>query len=132
MPDDSPAAVALGEEYVVVLPAVERRIEVDEVNRLILDVLAQDLQIVAVKSWFFSTTRPRTNRAVAASPPSAATISGTPFCPDAARRVSITRCLHAGNFAAFESRADHHSYGRRDSLPRQRPPVRRGQGSSTG
>ena len=41
-------AVFFREEYVVVLTAVERRVEVDEVNRLILDVLAQDFEIVAV------------------------------------------------------------------------------------
>ncbi len=41
-------AVFFGEEYVVILPAVERRIKVDEVYRLILDVLAQDFEIVAV------------------------------------------------------------------------------------
>jgi hypothetical protein len=54
-----------------------------------------------------------TDQAVAAS---AATISGTPSCPDAASRVSAIvstkRCLHAGNFAACESRAAHHSYRR--------------------
>jgi hypothetical protein len=48
MSDDSSAAVALSEEDVIVLTAVKRRVEVDEVNRLILDVPAQDLQIVAV------------------------------------------------------------------------------------
>src|SRR5271157_2757788 len=41
-------AVFFREEDVVVLAAVERRVEVDEVHRLILDVLAQDLEIVAV------------------------------------------------------------------------------------
>ena len=33
-------AVFFGEEGVVVLAVVERRVEIDEVNRLILDVLA--------------------------------------------------------------------------------------------
>ena len=74
----------------------------------------------------------RTNRAVASPPSSAATISGSPSCPDAASRVSTSRCLHAGNSAAFESHAAHHSYRRRDSVPRQRPPVRRRQDSSAG
>jgi hypothetical protein len=41
-------AVALGEEHVVVLAAVERRVEVDEVDGLVVDVLAQDGQVVAV------------------------------------------------------------------------------------
>jgi hypothetical protein len=36
------------EKDVVTLEAVERRVEVDEVNGLILDVLAQDFEIVAV------------------------------------------------------------------------------------
>ena len=40
--------VVLFEEHVVVLAAVEGRIEIDEVNRLVLDVLAQDGQVVAV------------------------------------------------------------------------------------
>lgn len=41
-------AVALGEEDVVVLTAVEGRVEVDEVDRFVPDVLAQDDEIVAV------------------------------------------------------------------------------------
>src|SRR5712692_8071775 len=61
-----------------------------------------------------------------------ATISGSPSCPDAANSVSTSRCLHAGNFAAIESRAAHHSHRRRDSVPRQRPPVCRRQDSSAG
>ena len=41
-------AVALGEEHVVVLAAVEGRVEVDEVDGLVLDVLAQDGEVIAV------------------------------------------------------------------------------------
>ncbi len=41
-------AVALGEEDVVVLAAVEGRVEVDEVDGLVLDVLAEDGEVVAV------------------------------------------------------------------------------------
>lgn len=41
-------AVALGEEDVVVLAAVEWRIEIDEVYGFVLDVLAQDGEVVAV------------------------------------------------------------------------------------
>ena len=41
-------AVALGEEDVVVLAAVEGRVEIDEVDGLVLDVLAQDDEVVAV------------------------------------------------------------------------------------
>src|SRR5947209_5517644 len=40
--------VALGEEHVVVLAAIERRVEVDQVDRLVLDVLAQDRDVIAV------------------------------------------------------------------------------------
>ena len=43
-----PAAVVLGEEDVVILVAVERRVEVDQVNRLLLDVPAEDVEVVAV------------------------------------------------------------------------------------
>jgi len=43
MPSNLSAAIVPGEEDVVVLAAVEGRVEVDEVNRLIPDVLAQDL-----------------------------------------------------------------------------------------
>lgn len=41
-------AVFFGEEDVVVLAAVEGRIEVDEVDGLVLDVLAEDAEVVAV------------------------------------------------------------------------------------
>jgi hypothetical protein len=37
-------SVFLGEEDVVVLPGVERRVEVDEVDGLILEVAAQDVE----------------------------------------------------------------------------------------
>jgi hypothetical protein len=36
------------EQDVVVGLAVERRIEIDQINRLVLDVLAQDFEIVAL------------------------------------------------------------------------------------
>jgi len=42
-----------GEEHVVVLAAVEGRVEVDEVYRLVLDVLTQDFEIVAVIELIF-------------------------------------------------------------------------------
>src|SRR6202521_5684200 len=42
-----------GEEHVVVLAAVEGRVEVDEVYRLVLDVLAQDFEVVAVMELVF-------------------------------------------------------------------------------
>ena len=44
------AVVALGgfEEEVVIALGVEGRVEIDEVNRLVLDVLAQDVEVVAV------------------------------------------------------------------------------------
>jgi len=41
-------AVALGEEDVVVLAAVEWGIEIDEVDGFVLNVLAEDDQVVAV------------------------------------------------------------------------------------
>lgn len=41
-------AVFLGEEDVVVLIALERRIEIDEVNRMVLDVAAEDFEVIAV------------------------------------------------------------------------------------
>ena len=41
-------AVLFGEEDVVVLAAVEGRVEVDEVDGLVLDVAAQDVEVVAV------------------------------------------------------------------------------------
>jgi hypothetical protein len=40
-------SVLFGEEHVVVLAAVEGWVEVDEVYGLVLDVLAQDFEIVA-------------------------------------------------------------------------------------
>ncbi|MFY9791358.1 MAG: hypothetical protein WA474_18505 [Candidatus Sulfotelmatobacter sp.] len=40
--------VLFGEEDVVVLAAVERRVEVDEIDGLVLDVLAEDGEVVAV------------------------------------------------------------------------------------
>jgi hypothetical protein len=45
---DRPARGRLGEEDVVVLAAVEGRVEVDEVDGFVLDVLAEDAEIVAV------------------------------------------------------------------------------------
>ena len=44
---------ALGEEHVVVLAAVEGRVEVDEVDGFVLDVLAQDFEAVAVIELVF-------------------------------------------------------------------------------
>jgi hypothetical protein len=41
-------AVVLGEEDVVILVAVERRVEIDQVNRLVLLVTPEDIQVVAV------------------------------------------------------------------------------------
>jgi len=41
-------AVALGEEHVVVLAAVKGRVEVDEIDGFVLDVVAKDGEIVAV------------------------------------------------------------------------------------
>jgi hypothetical protein len=46
-------SVLFGEEDVVVLAAVEGWGEVDEVYGLVLDVLAQDFEIVAVKELVF-------------------------------------------------------------------------------
>jgi hypothetical protein len=46
-------AVLFGEEHVVVLAAVEGRIEVDEVDGFVLDVLAQDFEVVAVIELVF-------------------------------------------------------------------------------
>jgi len=47
------SAVLLGEEHVVVLAAVEGRVEVDEVYLLVVEVLAQDFEIVAVIELVF-------------------------------------------------------------------------------
>jgi len=41
-------AVLFLKESVVVLGGVERRVEIDEVNRLVLDVATKDVEIVAV------------------------------------------------------------------------------------
>ena len=41
-------AVLLGEQHVVIGAAVEGRVEVDQVHRLIFDVVAQDFEVVAV------------------------------------------------------------------------------------
>ncbi len=46
-------AVFLGEEDVVVLAGVEGRIEVDEVDGLVLDVPAEDIEVVAVIEMVF-------------------------------------------------------------------------------
>ena len=46
-------AVLFGEEHVVVLAAVEGRVEVDEVDGFVLDVLAQDFEVVAVIELIF-------------------------------------------------------------------------------
>jgi hypothetical protein len=46
-------AVLLGEKYVVVLTRVERRIKIDEVNRLILQISLKDFEIVAVIKQVF-------------------------------------------------------------------------------
>jgi hypothetical protein len=41
-------AVFFGEEDVVILSAVEGRVKVDEIDRLVLDVLTEDGQVIAV------------------------------------------------------------------------------------
>ena len=41
-------AVLFGEEDVVVLAAIEGRVEVDEVDRFVFDVAAEDVEVVAV------------------------------------------------------------------------------------
>jgi hypothetical protein len=46
-------AVFFGEEDVVVLAAVEGRVEVDEVDGLVLNVLAEDSEVVAVIELIF-------------------------------------------------------------------------------
>ncbi len=46
-------AVALGEEHVVVLAAVERWVEIDQVNRLVADVFAQNGEVIAVVKLVF-------------------------------------------------------------------------------
>jgi hypothetical protein len=49
-------AVALREEDVVVLVGLERRVEVDEIDALVLDVPAQDVEVVAVVQVVQSST----------------------------------------------------------------------------
>lgn len=46
-------AVLFGEEHVLVLAAVEGRVEVDEVDGFVLDVLARDFEVVAVIELVF-------------------------------------------------------------------------------
>ena len=46
-------AVFFGEEDVVVLAGVEGRVEVDEVDRLVLDVELEDFEVVAVIELVF-------------------------------------------------------------------------------
>ena len=41
-------AILFGEEDVVILAAVEGRVEIDEVDGFVLDVLVQDGEVVAV------------------------------------------------------------------------------------
>ena len=36
------------EQHVVIAVGIERRVQIDQVNRLVLDVVPQDIQIVAV------------------------------------------------------------------------------------
>jgi len=49
-------AVFFGEEDVVVLPRVEGRVEIDEVDGLVLDVALEDFVVVAVVDWFLGFT----------------------------------------------------------------------------
>ena len=42
------AARLVPKQHVVVSVGIERRVEIDQIDRLILDVVAKDLQIVAV------------------------------------------------------------------------------------
>jgi hypothetical protein len=46
-------AVFFGEEDVVVLAGVEGRVEIDEVHRLVLDVAAEDVEVVSVVERVF-------------------------------------------------------------------------------
>ena len=46
--DFAQGRLALGEECVVILAAVKRRVEVDEIDRLLFDVLTQDFEVIAV------------------------------------------------------------------------------------
>jgi len=54
-------AVLFGEEHVVVLAAVEGRVEVDEVDGFVLEVLAQGFEILAVNKAGFSPLREDSN-----------------------------------------------------------------------
>jgi hypothetical protein len=46
-------AILFGEEHVVVLAAVEERVEINEVDGFVPDVLAQDFEVVAVIELVF-------------------------------------------------------------------------------
>jgi hypothetical protein len=46
-------AVFLGEENVVVLAGVERRVEIDQIDALVFDVAAENFEIVAVIELVF-------------------------------------------------------------------------------
>lgn len=46
-------AVLFGEEDVVVLAGVEGRVEINQINRLVLDVAPKDFKIVAVVERVF-------------------------------------------------------------------------------
>jgi hypothetical protein len=46
-------SVLLGEEDIVVLAGVEGRVEIDEVNRLVLDIPLEDFVVVAVVELVF-------------------------------------------------------------------------------
>jgi len=48
------SAVFLGEEDAVILAAIERRVEIDEVHRLVADVAAQHVEVVAVEKLVVS------------------------------------------------------------------------------
>jgi hypothetical protein len=48
-----PRAVLLGKEHIVILIALEGRIEIDQIHRLILQVAPQDVEIVAVIECVF-------------------------------------------------------------------------------
>jgi hypothetical protein len=43
-----PTAVALGEEDVIILVALERRVKMDKVNRFVFDIAAEYFQVIAV------------------------------------------------------------------------------------
>jgi citrate lyase beta subunit len=46
-------AVFLGEEDVVVLAGVEGRVEIDKIDRLVLDVALKDFEVIAVIETVF-------------------------------------------------------------------------------